>query len=334
MLKINFETLPSRSRTCQKIGESMSTQNQLKIGTRSSPLAMAQTQEAVALLRSKNTSLSEPEALRVVKIQTTGDQVQDRHLSEIGGKGMFAKEIDAALLDGRIDIAIHSLKDLETRLHDGIVLAACLKREDPRDALIGPKVFSLNHLPDGATVGTASLRRQAQLLNHRPDVRIVLLRGNIQTRLRKVRNGEADATFLALAGLNRMGLAEEATCVLSPETMLPACGQGVIGITCREGDHISRQCVERINHSETMIRITAERAMLNILDGTCRTPIGGLAESTGEGKLFLRGLVARPDGSMLFTGSETGPSADAEKLGQELGARLRVEAGDDLFSQQ
>ena len=332
MLKINFETLPSRSRTCQKIGESMSTQNQLKIGTRSSPLAMAQTQEAVALLRSKNTSLSEPEALRVVKIQTTGDQVQDRHLSEIGGKGMFAKEIDAALLDGRIDIAIHSLKDLETRLHGGIVLAACLKREDPRDALIGPQIFSLNHLPDGATIGTASLRRQAQLLNHRPDVRIVLLRGNIQTRLRKVRNGEADATFLALAGLNRMGLAKEATCVLSPETMLPACGQGVIGITCREGDHISRQCVEKINHLETMIRVTAERAMLNILDGTCRTPIGGLAELTGEGKLLLRGLVARPDGSMLFTGHETGPSADAEKLGQELGARLRVESGDDLFS--
>ena len=331
MLKINFQTLPSRPRTCQEIGEYMSTQNPLKIGTRSSPLAMAQTQEAVALLRSKNNPLKEPSAIRVVKIQTTGDQVQDRHLSEIGGKGLFAKEIDAALLDGRIDIAIHSLKDLETRLPDGIVLAACLKREDPRDALIGPEIFSLNHLPDGATIGTASLRRQAQLLNHRPDVRIVLLRGNIQTRLHKVRNGEANATFLALAGLNRMGLGGEATCVLSPETMLPACGQGVIGITCREEDHISRQWAEKINHSETMMRITAERAMLNILDGTCRTPIGGLAELTGEDTLLLRGLVARPDGSMLFTGNETGSSADAEKIGQELGARLRLEAGDNLF---
>ena len=292
---------------------------------------MAQTQEAAALLGSKNKSLSGPDAIRIVKIQTTGDQVLDRHLSEIGGKGMFAKEIDSALLDGRIDIAIHSLKDLETRLPNGIVLAACLKREDPRDALIGPEIFSLSHLPNGATIGTASLRRQAQLLNHRPDIRIVLLRGNIQTRLRKIQDGEANATFLALAGLNRMGLSGEATCVLSTETMLPACGQGVIGITCREEDHISRKWAESINHAETMTRITAERAMLNILDGTCRTPIGGLAELTREGTLSLRGLVARPDGSMLFRGSESGSSSDAEAIGRELGTRLRLEAGDNLF---
>ncbi len=292
---------------------------------------MAQTHEAVELLASKNKSLSRPDAIQIVKIQTTGDQIQDRHLSEIGGKGMFAKEIDSALLNGRIDIAIHSLKDLETRLPDGIVLAACLKREDPRDALIGPEIFSLSHLPNGAIIGTASLRRQAQLLNHRPDIQIILLRGNIQTRLRKVRNGVANATFLALAGLNRMGLSGEATCVLSTETMLPACGQGVIGITCREEDHISRKWAKSINHVETMTRITAERAMLHVLDGTCRTPIGGLAELTSEGTLLLRGLVARPDGSMLFKGSESGSTSDAEAIGRELGTRLRREAGNNLF---
>ena len=182
---------------------------------------MAQTHEAIALLGSKISS-SVPDAIRIVKIQTTGDQIQDRHLSEIGGKGMFAKEIDLPL-NGRIDIAIHSLKDLETRLPDGIVLAARLK--EILDALIGPEIFSLNHLPNGATIGTASLRRQAQLLNHRPDIQIILLRGNIQTRLHKVEMAK-HATFLALAGLNRMGLSGEATCVLSTETMLPACGQG------------------------------------------------------------------------------------------------------------
>ena len=210
MLKITSRTLPSGPRTCQNIGGRMSTQKLLTVGTRASPLAMAQTKEAVAHLAAAHDNLTALDAISIVKIETTGDHVQDRHLAEVGGKGLFAKELDTALLDKRIDVAIHSLKDLETRLPKGIVLAACLAREDPRDVLIGPGLSSLDDLPNRAIIGTASLRRQAQLLNRRPDIRITLLRGNIQTRLRKIREREADATFLALAGLNRMGLGNEA----------------------------------------------------------------------------------------------------------------------------
>ena len=180
-------------------------------------------------------------------------------------------------------------------------------------------------------MGTASLRRQAQLLHRRPDIQITLLRGNIQTRMRKIREGEADATFLALAGLTRMGVDHEAACILSPEELLPACGQGAIGITCRIGDSRVRSWLEQTSHAKTMIRVSAERAMLDKLDGTCRTPIGGLAALNEQGDLTLRGLVARPDGTALFRGELTGAGVDAHALGRELGARLRRDASDDLF---
>lgn len=303
----------------------------MKIGTRGSPLAMAQTHEARDTLATAIGDLAAPDAVAVVEIKTTGDQVQDRPLTELGGKGLFAKELDAALLDGRIDLAVHSLKDLETALPDGTVLAACLQREDPRDALIARAATSLDDLPHGAIVGTASLRRQAQLLNRRPDLRITLLRGNIQTRMRKIEAGEADATFLALAGLNRMGVADRAACVLDPDDMLPACGQGAIGITCRAGDARVLAWLDRVNHAETMTRVRAERAMLEVLDGSCHTPIGGLAEFSGDGRLHLRGLVARADGTAVYRAECAGSATDAERLGREAGTQLRREAGDDLF---
>ncbi len=309
----------------------MTTPPLLTIGTRTSPLALAQTGEATARLAAADPALAAPDAFMISKIQTTGDQIQGRHLAEFGGKGLFAKELDTALLDGHIDLAVHSLKDLETQLPAGITLAACLEREDPRDTLIGVGLKGLDDLPKGALVGTASLRRQAQLLHRRPDIQITLLRGNIQTRMRKIREGEADATFLALAGLNRLGVGHEAACILSPEELLPACGQGVIGITCRTDDSRVRAWLERINHAETMSRVFAERAMLDQLDGTCRTPIGGLAAFGEDGKLTLRGLVARPDGSALFRGELAGVGDDAHALGRELGARLRRDAGDNLF---
>jgi len=303
----------------------------LKIGTRGSPLAMAQTHEARDTLAGAVADLAAPDALQIVEIATTGDQVQDRPLAELGGKGLFAKELDAALLDGRIDLAVHSLKDLETALPGGTVLAACLEREDPRDALLSHTAKSIDELPEGAAVGTASLRRQAQLLHRRPDIRITLLRGNIQTRMRKIADGEADATFLALAGLNRMGVAERAAGILEPEEMLPACGQGAIGITCRAGDDKVLGWLARIDHHETTTRITAERAMLDVLDGSCRTPIGGLAALFGDRQLRLRGLVARADGSQVFKADATGPMDDAEAIGREVGAVLRGRAGEELF---
>ena len=309
----------------------MTTPPLLTIGTRASPLAVAQTKEAAFRMAAANPALAAPDASIISKFRTTGDQIQNRHLAEFGGKGLFAKELDTALIDGHIDLAVHSLKDLETRLPAGITLAACLEREDPSDTLIGAGLKCLDDLPEGALVGTASLRRQAQLLHLRPDIQITLLRGNIQNRIRKIREGEADATFLALAGLKRLGIKHEAACILSPEELLPACGQGAIGITCRTNDNRVRTWLDRINHAETMSRIAAERAMLDQLDGTCRTPIGGLATFSKDGRLTVRGLVARPDGSALFRGELAGTGDDAHALGCELGARLRQDAGDDLF---
>jgi len=310
----------------------MSASSLLKIGTRASPLAMAQTHETCNKLAAAAGDLAAPDAINIIEIKTTGDQVQDRPLAELGGKGLFAKELDAALLDGRIDLAVHSLKDLETALPDGTVLAACLEREDPRDALISNTAASLDDLPEGAVVGTASLRRQAQLLHRRPDIRITLLRGNIQTRMKKIAAGEADATFLALAGLNRMGVADKAACVLAPDDMLPACGQGAIGITCRADDTRVLEYLATINHDPTMTRVTAERAMLEVLDGSCRTPIGGLAELSATGELHLRGLVARADGSEIFKTECRGSAADAGSLGRDAGAELRGQAGNDIFT--
>ena len=308
----------------------MATPELLRIGTRGSPLSLAQAHEVRARLAAAMPELSANCVLQVVAIKTTGDSVTARALADIGGKGLFSKEIDTAQLDGRIDIAVHSAKDLETRLADGIELSAVLEREDPRDAIICRDAPGLDGLTPGAIVGTASLRRQAQILHRRPDLKVALIRGNVQTRLSKLEAGECDATLLALAGLNRLGLANVATEVLDPEVLLPAVAQGAIGITCRIGDRRAAECIAAINHADSMTRVTAERAMLEALDGSCRTPIGGLATLEGD-RLTLRGLVAREDGSDLFGTTRVGVVGDARRIGRDAGEELRRRASDDLF---
>jgi len=303
----------------------------IRIGTRGSPLALAQAHETRRRLADALPQLAEVGALEIVEIKTTGDKIQDRALAEVGGKGLFSKEIDSAMLNGEIDIAVHSMKDVETWLPDGIVLAAVLEREDPRDAFVCLKSGSLAALPAGSTVGTSSLRRQAQLLHRRPDLKVDLLRGNVQTRLRKLDAGEADATFLAIAGLNRLDMGHVATEVLDPADQLPAVAQGAIGITCRDEDEDLRDLLMAINHEETDIRVSAERAMLAALDGSCRTPIGGLAEFQPDGTLRLRGLVGAPDGSRLFEAERSGAVVEAETMGRDAGEELRRRAGNDLF---
>jgi hydroxymethylbilane synthase len=308
----------------------------LRIGTRGSPLALAQTAETRHRLAAHG---ADPALLETVVIKTTGDMVLDRPLAEIGGKGLFTKEIDAAMLAGGIDLAVHSVKDLPTVLPEGIVLAAVLPRADPRDALIGPDAGGdggrLAALPAGAVIGTASLRRGAQLLARRPDVTVVPLRGNVQTRLERVREGRVHATLLAMAGLGRLGMAHVVTAALPVEEMLPAVGQGAIGVTCRADDEDCRALLAGIDDAQSHVCVAAERAMLAVLDGSCRTPIAGLAEIDAAGRLRLRGLVARPDGSAVLTGERqgdiTGGIADARRLGADLGLELRRRAGPGFF---
>ncbi len=303
----------------------------LRIGTRGSPLALAQTHETRDRLTAAHEALAADGAIDVVVIKTTGDKVLDRPLAEVGGKGLFTKEIDDALLDGRIDLAVHSMKDVPTWLPDGMVMACLLPREDVRDAFISRAVGSLNELPPGSVVGTASLRRQAQILHRRPDLRVTGLRGNVQTRLGKLERGEVDATLLAMAGLRRLGLADVATAVIDPADLLPAVGQGAIGIACRADDARTRALLDPLDDGDTAARVTAERAMLEVLDGSCRTPIAGLAEVNGD-RLTLRGLVARPDGSEVLETTREGPVADAEALGRDAGDELRRRAGPGFFT--
>lgn len=305
----------------------------IRIGTRASPLARAQTDAVRERLIATHPDLAAEGAIVVVPLRTTGDKVQDRPLAEVGGKGLFTRELDDAMLAGVIDLAVHSVKDVPTWLPDGIVLAAFLPREDPRDALIARDATSIGALAEGAVVGTASLRRQAQLRWQRRDLRVITLRGNVETRLAKVAAGEVAATLLALAGLKRLGLAERATAVLSADEMLPAVGQGAIGITCRTGDDACQRLLAAIDDKATGVAVAAERAMLTVLDGSCRTPIGGLAEVEVGGGLWLRGLVAEPDGSARVAGERRGEAADAERLGSDLGAELKAGAGASLFAE-
>lgn len=303
----------------------------LRIGTRGSPLALAQTNEVARRLGAAHAALAPAGAVEIVTVKTSGDLVQDRTLAELGGKGLFTKEIDEALLAGRIDLAVHSVKDLPTRLPEGLTLAVMLMREDPRDAFLAKNAASLAALPSGAQVGTASLRRQAQILHRRPDLKVVPLRGNVETRLRKVQEGQVDATLLALAGLKRLGRTDAATAILGPDEMLPAVGQGAIGIACRTADTRTRALLDPLNHAETFACVTAERAMLEVLDGSCRTPIAGLAE-TAAGRLVVRGLVARPDGSRLIAARREGPAGEAAAIGRELGRELLTRAGPDFLA--
>jgi hydroxymethylbilane synthase len=301
----------------------------LRIGTRGSPLALAQAHETRGRLAAAHGV--EPEAVHIHVIKTTGDGIQDRALAQAGGKGLFTKEIEEALLAGTIDLAVHSAKDMPTVVPDGLALAAYLPREDVRDVLVTRGGEGLAALAHGATLGSASLRRQAQLLRQRPDLRVELIRGNVETRLRKVADGEFDATVLALAGLKRLGLADRAAEILDLETMPPAVGQGAIAIETRERDERVRGLVAAIDHGPTHTALLAERAFLAVLDGSCRTPIAGHA-TLGDGGMRFRGLILRPDGSEALEAERRGAEAEAEAMGRDAGAELRGRAPPGFFA--
>jgi hydroxymethylbilane synthase len=296
----------------------------LRIGTRGSPLALAQAHETRARLAAAHPLLAAAEATEIVVINTTGDMLLDRTLADAGGKGLFTKEIEEALLDGRIDLAVHSMKDVPTVLPPGLEISTLLPREDPRDAFLSRSGVGLDALPQGAVLGTAGLRRQAQILERRPDLKIVPLRGNVQTRLRKLAEGEVDAMLLALAGLRRLGLSDRLTEVLETEVMLPAVAQGAIGIEIRSDDAATRAWLAPLGCAATERRVTAERALLAALDGSCRTPIAALAELSADGaQLSLRAKALSPDGRVVFTASGQAPAADAAALGASVGADIK-----------
>jgi len=301
----------------------------LRIGTRGSPLALAQARMTRAALMAAH-GWSE-EAAEIVVIRTSGDRIQDRPLSEVGGKGLFTKEIEDALLDGSIDIAVHSAKDMPTALPEGLMLAACLPREDVRDAFISRKAATLRDLPQGAVVGSASLRRQAMVKRLRPDVTVVPFRGNVETRLRKLDAGEVDATLLALAGLKRLGLADKATALLDAGEFLPAVGQGAVTIEARASDTRTRELLSKIDHPDTSVALACERAFLGVLDGSCRTPIGGHAVLNGDAISF-RGMILRPDGRETFETTRSGSRREAAALGADAGAELKRSAPNDFFA--
>ena len=300
----------------------------LRIGTRGSPLALVHAHSVRAQL-ALNLGTNK-DSIEIVVIRTSGDAIQDRPLSEVGGKGLFTKEIEEALLGNRVDIAVHSAKDMPTMSQPGLTLAACLEREDPRDAFISRSARSLMDLPRGATMGTASLRRQAITMAIRPDLRVVPLRGNVETRLRKLDSGEFDATLLAMAGLKRLGLTEHATHVMSVEEFLPAVAQGAIGLEAREGDKHTRDILARIDHADTSIAVSCERAFLAELDGSCKTPIAGHATLQGN-TLHFRGLIARPDGGAAHDIAGNGHLRDAVQIGEEAGRELKHAAGPRFF---
>jgi hydroxymethylbilane synthase len=305
-------------------------QQRLVIATRGSPLALAQSDMVGAWLARQR-----PE-LRIARqvLRTSGDRFLDRNLSEIGGKGLFTKELDEALLARAADLAVHSMKDLPTQLPDGLVLAGMMPREDAREVFIAIAGGGIADLAHGARIGTSSLRRAAQMRHRRADLSIVPFRGNVETRLRKMRDGEADATLLALAGLRRLGLAQGDSypggITLSTDEMLPAPAQGAIGIVCRENDATLRATIAALNHGPTAIAVTAERAALAALDGSCRTPIAALARLTGGG-LSLRVAIFTPDGGRLLETSREGAVADADRLGHDAGSELRTRGGPGFF---
>ena len=300
----------------------------LKLGTRGSPLALAQATETRARLAA---AFDLPfEAFQIVVIKTTGDRIIDRPLKEIGGKGLFTREIEDALLSGGIDIAVHSMKDMPTLQPDGLVLDTYLPREDVRDGFVSPHHARLADLPEGALVGTSSLRRRAQVLVAYPHLEVVEFRGNVQTRLQKLDNGVAACTFLAMAGLNRLGRADVARSALDPSEMLPAIAQGAIGIERRADDSCTAEMLSAIHDVPTGQRLAAERAFLAALDGSCETPIAGLAELDCD-TLHLRGEVLRPDGSQSIKDARSAPIADGADLGREMAHDMLAEAGAGFF---
>ena len=304
----------------------------LNIGTRGSPLALAQAHETRDRL---STAFNLPfEAFNIVVIKTTGDDRAlidaDRPLKEIGNKGLFTKEIEEAMIDGRIDIAVHSMKDMPVAQPDGLILDCYLPREDVRDAFVSPTLTAIADLPEAAIVGTSSLRRKAQLMHRRPDLNVVEFRGNVQTRLKKLENGVASCTFLAMAGLNRLKMNDVPKTAIAPEDMLPAVAQGAIGIERRLDDTRAADMLSAIHDAETGLRLAAERTFLATLDGSCETPIAALAELQGN-TLRLRGEVLRPDGSESQADEISGPVEDGAELGTSLARTLLDRAGPGFF---
>jgi hydroxymethylbilane synthase len=306
----------------------------VKIGTRGSPLALAQAYLTRDLLKKAHPELSEKGAIEIKIIKTTGDKVLSQPLADIGGKGLFTKEIDDALLDGRVDIAVHSMKDVPTYLPEGTILPCNLPREDTRDAFISPHGNSLADLAEKSVIGSASLRRRAQILAKHPSFEVVNFRGNVQSRLRKLEEGDVTATLLAYAGLKRLDLTDQITSVLSLEDMLPAVAQGAIGIACRTGDETMMAYLDSLNHPETYTAVICERAFLAALDGSCRTPIAGHAyKNEQDGSLSFRGLIAHPDGIEVHTidSSSAFDDASAVQLGKDAGRGLKEKAGTALM---
>ncbi len=305
-------------------------EEKIKIGTRGSMLAMAQAHEVRA--RMVEAHGIPADRFEIVVISTAGDRIQDKPLSEVGGKGLFSKEIEDALLDGRIDLAVHSSKDMATVLPDGLELSAFLPREDVRDAFLSPVAKSLQDLPQNAVVGSSSMRRQALIRRLRPDIAVVMFRGNVQTRMKKLASHEVDATLLAYAGLRRLDLEKEATSLLEVEDFPPAPGQGAICIETRIDDARITPLTSALNDKDTAAALILERAFLKALDGSCRTPIAGIARVKGD-EIRFSGMVLSDDGSEEFSASCTGSTRDAEKLGRETGEDIRAQAGTGFFKE-
>jgi len=329
-----YGRVPGKSQTCRSRVVVMSVSGTKKavvtIGTRGSPLALAQAYETRRRLIEAHPQLEEEGAIELNIINTSGDMFLEKALADIGGKGLFTKEIDNAQLQGDVDIAVHSMKDVPTWLPEGIILPCMLPREDTRDVFISYKAKTIEDLPDGSVIGSASLRRQAQILAKNPNLKVVNFRGNVQTRLRKLKEGQVDATMLAYAGLARMDMTENVTKVLDWDEMLPAVAQGAIGITVRAKDTKMLELLAPLNHAETKTCVDCERAFLQKLDGSCRTPIAGQARLK-DGKLLFRGLVAKPDGTEILSTSREGKPEDAEAIGLDAGAELRSQMTEGFF---
>ncbi len=300
----------------------------IRIGTRGSALALAQAHEVRGRLMAAHGLPESSFSIEIIK--TTGDQILDRPLADVGGKGLFTKEIEEALAADRIDLAVHSMKDMQTQLPDGLTIGAMLPREDVRDAFVSAKYSTLDGLPRGATVGTSSLRRQAQVKRLRPDLNVVGFRGNVQTRLKKLGDGVADATFLACAGLKRLGLADHITAAMPTDHMLPAVAQGAIGIEIRIDNDAIAQLVAPLDNPPTAVCVTAERAFLAHLEGSCRTPIAGLAELHGD-QLDFRGLILAPDGHASLSAAQSGAPREAAALGDSAAADVLARGGASLI---
>jgi hydroxymethylbilane synthase len=307
----------------------------IRLGTRGSPLALIQAEDVQKRLRAAHPNMGSDTDVEIVPIRTSGDwkpEQKERSFIELGGnKGLFTKEIEEALLTGHIDMAVHSMKDVASNLPDNLEIAAILERFDARDAFIGRTARTLDELPAGSTVGTSSLRRQSQILAHRPDLHIVPLRGNVDTRLKKLADGIADATLLAVAGLMRLGMTNRISSIMEPDAMLPAAAQGAVGIEIRRGDDAMRKLLAPLNCATTASCITAERALLRILDGDCHTPIGVYARLHSD-QITLNAVVARADGTSVIRLKETSAANQAEALGEKMGATLKGQLPPDFFA--